>query len=219
MWALASQSSARIKAMLDLASKHKDMIVKISDFDSHSKSVNTSSGFYVIGSNNLESHEAKPLVTKITNVAYDTEATCPRFAGFLNEDSGEDKELIAWIQRAFGYSLLGNTDEQCLFIAYGTGANGKSAVFEVIREILGDYPQVTGFEMFLNSYKSNVRMLEAIGELAEFGVTDGLINGEDLVEGSDAYDSSVIELRDVYASDKVRNICCLIIRMKSSLLP
>ena len=166
MWSLASQSSARIKAMLDLASKHEDMIVNLSDFDSRKGSINTSSGLYVIGSDRLESHETKPLVTKMTNAAYDPEANCPRFESFLDEVFDGDKELISWMQRALGYSLLGNTDEQCLFIAYGTGANGKSTLFEVIREILGDYAKVTDFELFLNSHKSDVRMLEAIGELA-----------------------------------------------------
>lgn len=166
MWALASQYSARIKAMLDLASKHEDMIVNLSDFDSRTGSINTSSGLYVVGSDRLESHETKPLVTKMTNAAYDPEATCPRFESFLEEVFDGDKDLISWIQRALGYSLLGNTDEQCLFIAYGTGANGKSTLFEVIREILDDYAKVTDFELFLNSHKSDVRMLEAIGELA-----------------------------------------------------
>ena len=55
MWALSSQSKARIQAMLDLASKHQDMIVNLSDFDNRSKSINTSSGLYVIGSDRLES--------------------------------------------------------------------------------------------------------------------------------------------------------------------
>ena len=138
MWALASQSKARIQAMLDLVSKHQDMIVNLSDFDNRTKSINTSSGLYVIGSDRLESHETKPLVTKMTNAAYNPEATCPRFIRFLDEVFDGDIELIAWMQRALGYSLLGNTDEQCLFIAYGTGANGKSTLFEIIREILGD---------------------------------------------------------------------------------
>lgn len=166
MWALSSQSKARIQAMLDLASKHQDMIVNLSDFDNRTKSINTSSGLYVIGSDRLESHQAKPLVTKMTNAAYNPEATCPRFIRFLDEVFDGDKELISWVKRALGYSLLGNTDEQCLFIAYGTGANGKSTLFEIIREVLGDYAKVTDFELFLNSHKSDVRMLEAIGELA-----------------------------------------------------
>ena len=78
--------------------------------------------------------------------------------------------MITWMQRALGYSILGKTDEQCLFIAYGTGANGKSTLFEVIREVLGDYAKVTDFEIFLTSHKSDVRMLKSLVNLQVFAL-------------------------------------------------
>jgi putative DNA primase/helicase len=47
--------------------------------------------------------------------------------------------LIEYLQRAIGYSLTGSTGEQCLFFAYGTGANGKTVLLETIQSLLGDY--------------------------------------------------------------------------------
>ncbi|GAI81554.1 unnamed protein product, partial [marine sediment metagenome] len=53
-------------------------------------------------------------------------------------------------QTALGYSLTGDTGEQCLFINYGIGANGKSTFINVIHEILGDYAINTPFSTFLS---------------------------------------------------------------------
>ena len=64
-----------------------------------------------------------------------------------------------------GYAITGSVDEQLLFIAYGTGANGKSTLFELINKLLSDYSRATDFELFLSNQKSDVRMMEAVGEL------------------------------------------------------
>ena len=92
-------------------------------------------------------------------------AKCPNFDKFIKEVFGGDGELISWIQRAFGYSLTGSVQEQVLFICYGTGANGKSTLLETISKILGDYSTNADFEMFLSNQKSDVRVMEAVGEL------------------------------------------------------
>ena len=42
-----------------------------------------------------------------------------------------------------GYSLTGDTREQCLFILYGRGANGKSTFLEGLQAVLADYAQST----------------------------------------------------------------------------
>jgi putative DNA primase/helicase len=61
--------------------------------------------------------------------------------------------------------LSAQVTEQVLFIAYGTGANGKSTLFELLHMILGDYSKMADFETFVTGKKSDVRTMEAIGEL------------------------------------------------------
>jgi len=58
-------------------------------------------------------------------------------------------DMIEFLQRAVGYSLTGETSEQCFFLLYGTGANGKTTFLEVMRTILGDYAMHSPAETFM----------------------------------------------------------------------
>lgn len=48
-------------------------------------------------------------------------------------------DLVRFVQRAVGYSLSGATGEQCLFLLYGTGADGKGTFTNQLKRVLGDY--------------------------------------------------------------------------------
>jgi putative DNA primase/helicase len=81
------------------------------------------------------------MLTKLSPVAYDVEAQPVRWLAFLDRVFAGDQQLIKFIQKAVGYSLAGDTSEQCLFINYGTGANGKSVFLKTIAALVGDYGQ------------------------------------------------------------------------------
>jgi ABC-type ATPase involved in cell division len=51
----------------------------------------------------------------------------------------KNQALIDYLQRAIGYSLTGNVQEQVMFFLYGTGANGKSTFLNAILAMLGEY--------------------------------------------------------------------------------
>ncbi len=103
---------------------------------------------YVLGVSNgvvdLQSGALRPGrredgVIMSAGVPFDPMATCPRWTQFLTEIFAGDEELVGFVQRAVGYSLLGLTSEQCLFVLYGTGANGKSTFVITVKFVLGDY--------------------------------------------------------------------------------
>lgn len=48
-----------------------------------------------------------------------------------------------FLTRALGYGLSGSMREELIFVAYGSGSNGKSKLFECVKGIMGDY--ATGF--------------------------------------------------------------------------
>src|ERR1700693_264892 len=69
------------------------------------------------------SHDPAKYMTKITAVAPGRE--CPLWRKFLNEITGGNAELQAFLQRIAGYALTGSIREHALFFFYGTGGNGK----------------------------------------------------------------------------------------------
>ena len=64
----------------------------------------------------------------------------PLWSAFLETVTAGDAELQAFLQRACGYSLTGQTVEHALFFLYGTGANGKSTFVETLRGIMTTTP-------------------------------------------------------------------------------
>ncbi len=107
--------------------------------DKHKMAFNVPNGILSLKTGELMPHDPKWLITKVSFVEYSDNADCPQWRKFLDEIFGGDKELIRYIQKAVGYSMTGQTGEQCVFFLYGTGRNGKSTFLDVIRDIMGDY--------------------------------------------------------------------------------
>ena len=164
-WSVTSESNSKTMAMLDMAAKHPSLVAKASSFDKQKMRLNCLNGIVDLETGQLNQRTSDDLHTKVIGTNFNPQAKCPNFDKFIKEVFGGDGELISWIQRAFGYSLTGSVQEQVLFICYGTGANGKSTLLETISKILGDYSTNADFEMFLSNQKSDVRVMEAVGEL------------------------------------------------------
>ena len=164
-WSKQSQSNNKILSMINMASKHEDIVVSMSDFDKDINLINCVNGVVDLRTKTLLDNPKHRLLSKLANVSYNPKAKAPVFNKFMNQIFDNDRELIQWVQRAIGYSLTGSVSEQKLFYAYGTGSNGKSTLFEIILDILADYSKTTDFETFVIKQRTGVRELEAIGEL------------------------------------------------------
>ena len=91
---------------------------------------------------NLKTGELLPpdrerLITSGSHLRYNPEATSERWATFLDEATGGDADLLAYLQLAAGYSATGRTDEQCLFVLQGEGETGKSLFLKSIANAVG----------------------------------------------------------------------------------
>lgn len=148
-WAIASQNRSGLKNMLDVASALEGLAAKVEDFDSDPMVLNALNGTVDLTTGELRPHRRSDLITKIAPVVYDPKARAPLFEQFLRRIFAGDAELIGFVQRSIGYSLSGSVAEQCFFLAYGTGANGKSTLLEVIASALGDYAANTSSDTFL----------------------------------------------------------------------
>jgi putative DNA primase/helicase len=144
--ATRSEAEARIRAMLELAKSEEP--VSPEDLDARPWFLNVQNGTIDLRTGRLQPHRREDLITKLAPVSYDPNATAPTFMAFL-ERVQPDEEVRAFLQRAVGYSATGDTSEQCMFINYGGGANGKTTWQEIIAAALGDYAMRAPTEMLL----------------------------------------------------------------------
>jgi len=147
--AKGSEANYRLKAMIELAKTEFGVPILPDQLDSDFYKLNCLNGTIDLNNSKLKEHNRDDFITKICPVEFDFNAECPRWLEFLTEIMNDDQELIKWIQKAVGYSASGDTPEQCWFLLYGSGANGKSTFLNVIRSILNDYAQNTPTETFL----------------------------------------------------------------------
>ena len=111
--------------------------------------LNTPDGVVDLRTGKVRSHRPDDYMTRITLVG--PQGECPMWKAHLEKIMNGDSELIAFQQRAFGYSLTGITREHALFFAHGTGANGKGTTFETIAKIMGSYARSAPMKTFTAS--------------------------------------------------------------------
>ena len=148
-WAIKCESRNRLDSMVALAQNHLDIIVHPDQLDSDPWFLCVENGVIDLSTGKLRPHEPADLITKLAPVRYDPNAKAPRWLRFLAEVFEPHPDLISLIQRAVGYSLTGSTREECLFLLYGTGRNGKGTLIKKIDEALGDYTCTADFSTFV----------------------------------------------------------------------
>lgn len=90
-------------------------------------------------------------ITKSTLVAPLSDG-CPRWLRFLKETTGDDEDLMRFLQQWCGYSLTGLTREHSLVFVYGPGGNGKSVFLNIVSAILADYGTTAAMDTFSASH-------------------------------------------------------------------
>ncbi len=148
-WAMGCEREARVKSMVSLARAELGIPVMPDDLDRNPWLFNVSNGTLDLQSGELRGHRREDLITKLAPATFSPDAECPTFLEFLSRITAGNSELIAFLQRAVGYSLTGSTSEQALLILHGLGANGKSTLLNAVRQALGEYARTTRTETLL----------------------------------------------------------------------
>lgn len=81
------------------------------------------------------------------------DAECPTWERFLDDVFDGDQELIGYVRRLFGYSILGLCVEHVFPVLQGQGRNGKGTMLETFRGILGPLAGPIDSEMLLDQYQ------------------------------------------------------------------
>lgn len=148
--ALRSESQRAVSAMLALAQSEEGIPVQPQELDSNPWLLNCLNGKVDLRTGELREHRREDLITKLAPVEYDPNAKFELWDRFLTEATGGDQELMRFLQRAAGYSLTGEIDEEKLFFVHGPAAAGKSTFLEALKAAMGDYASTADFETFLS---------------------------------------------------------------------
>jgi putative DNA primase/helicase len=151
-----SESDKALKAMMSLAQSERPVTPDELDGPETDWLLNCTNGVLDLRTSELHPHDRSRKITRITRVPYDPDAECPTWLTFLDRIMDGRADLIAYLQRAFGYSLTGSTREQVFFLPHGGGANGKSVLLSVMRDMLGDYAMQTSAQAFIVKHGDSI---------------------------------------------------------------
>jgi putative DNA primase/helicase len=126
-----------INAVLDLLSSelptHEGM------FDVNPYLFICGNGVYNLKTKEFTEHVPSYMISKAPSTDYIEGQECPQWIEFIDKIFCGNKPLIDYVQKAVGLSFSGLSDFQGFFFCFGSGANGKSTFFNVLKILLQDY--------------------------------------------------------------------------------
>ena len=181
-----SESLRRRKALIESLSMDEHIKTPPETFDQNPYAFNCKNGTMYLDRGEFKPHKPGDYSTKCSNFIYDIKATCPTWEKFLLQIMNQDKELIRYVQKVMGYSMTSMTSEQCMFILWGAGANGKSTFLNTLSNLMGDYAEHTQAETFMKkqneSINNDVARLRAVRFVSTSETEQGKRLSESLVK-------------------------------------
>lgn len=95
-------------------------------------------GMYDVKNKKLIPHSPEYYCTVQLPIKYNKKAKCPQFIKFLKSIFDDDREIMKVIQEMMGYIMTKDNSAQCFFLFFGTGANGKSVLCNLIMALVGE---------------------------------------------------------------------------------
>jgi putative DNA primase/helicase len=159
-----AMSRQRLSAALELAKGL--LLADPSEFDRDPFALNCLNGTVDLRTGELRPHDPQDRITRLAPVEYTPDAQAPAWERFLSDIFLGDQELVAYIQRALGYSITGDTREDCVFIAWGSGRNGKTVLLETVAAVVGDYARSVSPDLILARGEKDDTHPHVLAELA-----------------------------------------------------
>lgn len=148
-----SQNASRVGAMIQLARSEAEVAITLAALDRAVGLLTTPDGTLDLRTGELHPHAREHLITQITRARLGHENSDgdarAEWDAFVLQVCSDDTEQAAFLQRAIGYSLLGDPLEGKVFLAHGPTASGKSTFLESIKHAAGDYGRTMSFETLL----------------------------------------------------------------------
>ena len=144
--ALACESTGRLNALLQNAGSLVPATHETWDPDPYL--LNCRNGTVDLRTGELLEHRPDRWQSKLAPVEYDPNCPTPVWDAFLARIFRGDADLVAFVQRAVGLSLVGKVLEHVLFVMYGGGGNGKGTFINVWLQIFGEYGRTAALDLF-----------------------------------------------------------------------
>jgi len=198
-FARQSLDHKRVGALL--ASAECELPITVSDLDKDGYLLNCLNGTLNLRTRQLQDHRRDDYITKLAHLEYKPEAECPLFLHFLRGVMGDGPDasssdgdravrLVAYLQKAFGYSLTGDVSEKVIFCLFGSGNNGKTTLLEAIRFVLWEYSAQLQIDTLMSHrQRESNASLSDLADLrgARFVTTSEAEQGGRLAEGKLKY--------------------------------
>jgi putative DNA primase/helicase len=138
-WAIRGESRNRITNTLAIARSVPPLADTGEHWDEDPFLLGVQNGVVDLRTGTFRKATPDDRVTMRVRAAYDRDATCPLWLKTLADIFPAASEMIAFVQRALGYSITGDCREECCFFAWGDGCNGKGTIMNTLGWLLGDY--------------------------------------------------------------------------------
>ena len=123
--------------------------VRFENLDSHDDILVFNNGVVDLKSGELLPHDPSLLMTNKIELDYpEAEIDCPDFKDFVLDFCNGNQELFEWLHKYLGMSITGSTREQIVGVFYGTGANGKSTLLNIIQRLFKSICKPASFSTF-----------------------------------------------------------------------
>lgn len=135
------------------------MSIAAEKFDSDPYLINCKNGTFDLKTMTFREHRWSDFLTMQTRfngtVQFEN-ISSPRWEKFIDEVTEGNRDKARYLQRALGYSMIGTSKEECMFIIHGPKTrNGKSTMLHAIEHMLGDYSTAAPVSLICKGQKSN----------------------------------------------------------------
>lgn len=145
--AKALLSVRTVQNIVSMARSDRRISVAVDVWDADPWLLNTPDGTVDLRTGDMRAHDPADHITRMTAVGPGC-GTPKLWLSFLKTIMNGDEDMVSYLQKVFGYCLVGETKEHQMYFGYGTGANGKGVTLNTIRDLLGDYGVEAAIETF-----------------------------------------------------------------------
>lgn len=191
------RQAPRIKALIELARTDQRIATTADVFNRDRHLLNCRNATVDLRDGSQKKPDRKDLITQVTSVAYEPNATSVVLSKFLGDITGNDQVYANFLKRLAGYFATGDTSAEILPFIYGPPQTGKSTFVEFLKRVLGDYAKTADFTTWLDNSHGT-----AGGPRGDIARLDGarLVVSVEVKEGSDL---AVGLLKQVTGGDKM----------------